>query len=329
MFLTLPIIPENTSTGTIVADIVRFRGDENLIDNNYLCQYINSPECKAQILKYSKGTTRPRINLTSIKQLLIPLPSLPEQTRIASILDIADTLRQKRRHTIHLLDDLLQSVFLELFGDPMVNPQNWPIQSIEEIAANEKSSIKAGPFGSSLKKEFYVPSGYKIYGQEQVIRDNLSYGDYFIDENLYNELIAYKVKAGDILISLVGTFGKVSIVPNNFEQGIINPRLMKITLDREIIHPLYFKYVLTSNNVIKQIVSLSHGGTMGIINLKIVKRVVLPVPPIVLQRSFVQYVNDVIKVRKKILRSSKKFDYLFRSLQQRAFKGELNNDVTN
>ena len=84
---------------------------------------------------------------------------------------------------------------------------------VEDVALNEKHSIKAGPFGSSLKKEFYVQEGYKIYGQEQVIKDDMSFGNYYISEKKYKELESCKVKAGDILISLVGTYGKISIIP--------------------------------------------------------------------------------------------------------------------
>ena len=83
-------------------------------------------------------------------------------------------------------------------------PDGWKWVNIEYLIENRKSSIKAGPFGSSLKKEFYVPNGFKIYGQEQVISGNCTYGDYYISEEKYKELENCKVKPFDILISLVG-----------------------------------------------------------------------------------------------------------------------------
>ena len=102
----------------------------------------------------------------------------------------------------------------------------WPMVEIGQIAAQQKHSIKAGPFGSALKKESYVPAGYKIYGQEQVIRGDTAYGDYYINEEKYLELESCKVQAGDVLISLVGTYGKTLIVSHDHEPGIINPRLI-------------------------------------------------------------------------------------------------------
>jgi type I restriction enzyme S subunit len=121
-------------------------------------------------------------------------------------------------------------------------PVEWIWSNIELVASDEKNSIKAGPFGSALKKEFYVENGYKIYGQEQVIRQNHEYGDYYIDEERYNSLLTCKVQPRDVLISLVGTIGKVLVLPDELEKGIINPRLIKITFNQNLMNPVFFKY---------------------------------------------------------------------------------------
>ena len=194
---------------------------------------------------------------------------------------------------------------------------------VENIALNEKNSIKAGPFGSSLKKEFYVEQGYKIYGQEQVIKDDMSYGNYYINEKKYKELESCKVKAGDILISLVGTYGKISIIPEVFEEGIINPRLMKLTPNKDIIKPDYLKFLLQSEYVGRQLKSQSRGGTMDIINVGIIRKVTIPLPHIEIQSQFVERMT-LIKEQKAIAQKSlEKSEELFNSLLQRAFKGEL------
>jgi len=110
------------------------------------------------------------------------------------------------------------------------SPDSWDICFFEDIAANTENAIKAGPFGSSLTKACYEKSGYKIYGQEQVIKGDPTYGDYWISEEKFHELESCKVSPGDILISLVGTVGKVLILPDNCKPGIINPRLVKFSL---------------------------------------------------------------------------------------------------
>ena len=110
-------------------------------------------------------------------------------------------------------------------------PSHWEMKKVSYLS----KEMISGPFGSSLKKEFYTKSGYKIYGQEQVIKDDFSYGDYYISEEKFNELKRCEIKSGDILISCVGTFGKISMVPNEFEKGIINPRLLKVSPNDSIL----------------------------------------------------------------------------------------------
>ena len=150
----------------------------------------------------------------------IPLPPLPEQRRIADLLSRADRLRRLRRVGDELSDSLLQSVFLEMFGNPISNPKGWDVFYLAELCKSS-NGIKAGPFGSSLKKEIYTKSGYRIYGQEQVIGGSFTIGDYYISKEMFEkDFKAYEVKPNDVLISLVGTFGKAIIVPKALESGI-------------------------------------------------------------------------------------------------------------
>ena len=168
----------------------------------------------------------------------------------------------------------------------VVDPE-WPMLEVGQLATQQKYSIKAGPFGSALKKESYVPDGYKIYGQEQVIRGDAVYGDYYISEEKYHELENCKVQEGDVLISLVGTYGKTLIVPHDHEPGIINPRLMKITFDELRILPEFFVAVFAQETIASQIRALSHGGTMNILSVSILKALQIPVPPLETQQAII------------------------------------------
>jgi type I restriction enzyme S subunit len=206
-------------------------------------------------------------------------------------------------------------------------PLNWTWASVEQLAEPYRNSLKAGPFGSSLKKEYYVSKGYKIYGQEQVIRQNAAYGNYYIDTDRYESLKSCTVKPGDILISLVGTIGKILILPDGIEQGIINPRLVKLSLDKEVIESRYFKFYIESSNS-KQYFSISsHGGTMDILNLNILKSLPVPIPPLEEQLTIVselerQYsiADEIEQVIELSLRQSER---LRRSILKTAFEGKL------
>lgn len=268
------------------------------------------------------GATIPHINGAALKDLQIPLPPLPIQKRIAEILDAADALKRKDRELLKKYDELAQAIFIDMFGDPVKNEKGWAVKPIKNIASNEKHSIKAGPFGSSLKKEFYKKAGYKIYGQEQVIADDLSIGNYYVDEKKFTELKSCEIKAGDILISLVGTYGKISIVPERFEKGIINPRLMKISLNKTILNPVFFKNLLKTDQMFSAIGKHSRGGTMDIINVGIISDVSVIIPPIEQQLEYVDQISN-IQQQLKIANELNLSETLFNSLLQKAFTGEL------
>lgn len=270
--------------------------------------------------KAVKGKT---LNKAKLKELMIPLPSIEVQQKIANTLDLASDLVAKRKKQLTEMDRLVQSVFYEMFGHPLKNEKNFEIASLSDLAQKNKNAIKAGPFGSALKKEFYVKSGYKIYGQEQVIRNDPQYGDYYISEEKYNELINYSITEDDVLISLVGTFGKMMIVPKKYEEGIINPRLMKISLDNKKINPIFFVKYFQTSEVLNAVNGLSHGGTMGIINTKIMKDYKMICPPVDLQQKFEADISEIELQKKLMQQSLTEMENNFNALMQKAFRGEL------
>jgi type I restriction enzyme S subunit len=290
-------------------------------DNKYL--YYLLRRLKPRIEQKGTGSTFKAISKSTLEELVLPLPPLETQRKIVAILEKAEATQRLRAEADELMQQLVQSVFLDMFGDPVRNPKGWKLMKVPEIAKDEKNAIKAGPFGSSLKKECYVKKGYKVYGQEQVIKDDLDFGDYFVSEAKYRELESYKVQEGDVLISLVGSYGHISVVPQDFQEGIINPRLMKISLNQDLVTPAYFKQLFLSKGIKAKIKGLSHGGTMDIINLSIVKQLDLPIPPLYVQQKF-ETIADKIKTNGQLgLYSELNFKNLFTTITEKAFTGYL------
>ena len=265
------------------------------------------------------GATMKHLTKPIFDALPFYLPPYEKQCEIAEVLDKVTSLISLRKQQLAKLDELVKARFVEMFGDPINNPMKWIISKIEDITAQEKNALKAGPFGSALKKEFYVRSGYKIYGQEQVICGDASFGDYYIDEEKYKELKNCAVQAGDILISLVGTYGKTLIMPDNYEAGIINPRLMKITLNKNKVTPIYFKYYFESNALKALMDANTHGGTMGILNLGIIRQMKIQVPPLSLQNQFAAFVERVDQQKQTVQQSLEKLELMKKALMQEYF----------
>lgn len=122
-------------------------------------------------------------------------------------------------------------------------PKGWCWTSIDYLVAQKNNSLRRGPFGSTIKKEYFVSDGYKVYEQQHAIEDNFELGNYFITEEKYRELSSFWLLPGDVIISCSGTIGRVAVVPSNARPGVINQALLKITLDPDVILVDYFKYV--------------------------------------------------------------------------------------
>jgi len=206
-------------------------------------------------------------------------------------------------------------------------PESWTWVGVEALAVGTSNAIKAGPFGSSLKKEHYVADGYKIYGQEQVIRNDPHFGDYYISSEHYQRLASCSVKAGDLLISLVGTTGKVLILPTNLEPGIINPRLIKISVNPEFVYGKYLKLFIESPQARAFIKEKAHGETMDVLNMTILKQFPLPLPPFEEQLAIIETVEDQLSIIDHIAadvnQKLKETFTLRQAILQKAFTGQL------
>ena len=312
------IVPENAPLGIMHPSIMKIR----LKPNVYNIEYFNLL-LKNRLKDYNKSANgsgiKMAISATELGKEMFPIPPMDEQQKVSQIFLTVDRLIVLRQQQLAKLDELVKARFVEMFGDPINNPMKWTVSKIEDITAQEKNALKAGPFGSALKKEFYVRSGYKIYGQEQVICGDASFGDYYIDEEKYKELKNCAVQAGDILISLVGTYGKTLIMPDNYEAGIINPRLMKITLNKNKVTPIYFKYYFESNALKASMDANTHGGTMGILNLGIIRQMKIQVPPLSLQNQFAAFVERVDKQKQTVQQSLEKLELMKKALMQEYF----------
>lgn len=163
-------------------------------------------------------------------------------------------------------------------SDLGIIPEEWITISIPEVISN-KDGIKIGPFGSQLKKELLTDNGYKVYGQENVYEKNMSIGERFIDKSHFDKLKSCEINSGDFLISMMGTVGKTMIVPKTFEPGIMDSHLLRLRLNEKVIHPELMQHHFSSKLLLDQVMSLSVGGIMAGLSSKIIRQIILPLPP--------------------------------------------------
>jgi type I restriction enzyme S subunit len=299
--------------------------DNTKLYSQYFAHYLNHLSDKNYFDKFLTGGTVKFINKKTMGNIEVPLPPLEQQKKIAAILDAADAYRQKTKALIAKYDELTQSLFLDMFGDPVKNEKGWEVKTIEQLVKDNKNSIKRGPFGGALKKEIFVSDGYLVYEQFHALNNDFSMARYFIDERKFQELKGFEVEPKDIIISCSGVYlGKLAIVPNNARKGIINQALLKVTLNEEKMKNNFFVFLFSHKNFREKYFDANRGA--GIPNfppMSEFKKFPFISPPIILQNQFTAHVQAIEVQKVQAQASLEKAEDLFNSLLQRAFKGEL------
>ncbi|MFH1734061.1 MAG: hypothetical protein ABIE92_05065, partial [bacterium] len=260
-----------------------------------------------------------------VERIQVPLPTLDAQKRIAHLLGKVEGLIGRRKQHLRQFDDLLKSIFLVMFGDPVSNEKGWETKTLSQLVFPGKYSLKRGPFGGTLKKEIFVDSGYLVYEQNHALNNDYSFERYYVTEKKYNELIEFKVQPYDILISCSGVYlGKLSIVPEGAKPGIINQALLKVSLDSEKMKHVFFVHVFGSPQFKNKYFPSNRGG--GIPNLPPMvemKKIPFISPPLDLQDEFTAIVEKIEVLKTHYQQSLADLRNLYGVLSQKAFKGEL------
>lgn len=246
-----------------------------------------------------EGATFKEISKTIVANIPVSVPPLPIQYQIVKELDTLSEIIEKKKKQLAELDTLAQATFYEMFGDPVKNEKGWSSQKIENIC----SSIIRGPFGSALKKEFFIKKSnlaYKIYEQKHAIKKNAFIGDYYIDERLYKMLKRFSVFPKDIIMSCSGTIGELFEIPSDAEKGIINQALLKFTLLNNKIINTYFLFLM--GHVIIN-VDRKGSGIQNIGSVKFIKEISLGIPPLSLQTQFAKRIQ-IIEMQKALIEQS-------------------------
>lgn len=309
------------------------------VNENYLQYFIHTK--KDLYRNNKKGSAIPHLDKKLFFSMPFPLPpTLAEQQRIVNRIESMfaklDEAKEKAQNVVDGFETRKAAILHKAFTGELtakwrkendVSDDSWEIVKLEDIVKKEKNSLKAGPFGSALKKDFYVSKGYKIYGQEQVLNSDENYGDYFIDEDKYKELESCKVAPNDILISLVGTIGKTLILSEKCKPGIINPRLIKISLDVNVMIPQFFTYYFGSDYCKSKYKAVQHGTTMDVLNMGILKQLEYPCCTLPEQVEIVRILDIIIEKENKAKQAAEtvleQIDLLKKSILARAFRGEL------
>jgi len=311
-------------TGYIGSTIARLRIKADVrLHTLFLGLYLRS---KFDYLRQTAtGATIPHISRSALESIPLPTVGFDDQVRIAHLLCKVEALITQRKQHLQQLDDLLKSVFLGMFGDPVRNEKGWPTKKLPEFVLPGKNSLKRGPFGGALKKEIFVETGYLVYEQNHALNNDYSFERYFVTEEKYQELIDFRVVPGDVLISCSGVYlGKLSIVPAEAKPGIINQALLKVSLDPQKIQHKFFVHVFASPQFKEKFIPSNRGGAIpNLPPMSVMKEIPFIYPPLELQDKFVKFSEKVEGLKYQYQQALLNLEAIYGSLSQQAFKGEL------
>lgn len=316
------IFEGDPKSSVTVVDVCIMRPDTSSIDPRWLMHSINFPCVRNEINRYSTGTTRKRISRKNLSKIKIPLPSLPEQKRISAILDKADVLREKSRQAIAKLDELFQSVFLDMFGDPMTNPKGWADSTKLGEVADIVSGITKGRKLNG-KKTREIPYMAVVNVQDR----HLNLQTIKTIQATEEEITKYRLIENDLLLTEGGDpdkLGRGSLWKNELPESIHQNHIFRVRLHTDKLNPYFLNWLIGSIRG-KRYFLRSAKQTTGIasINMTQLRNFPLLIPPIEIQNLFYEKMMCIEKHQLKMISHRDYLNILFASLQQRAFKEEL------
>jgi len=283
------------------------------LDERYLWHWLThvTPTLAAK----AKGATFKQVNREDIGELRITLPPLPEQRRIAEILDKADALRAKRRAALAELDTLTQSIFLNMFGDPATVLHRWPVSKLGE-------HLEFLTSGSRGWAKHYSEQGDLFLRIQNVRRDELSLDDVaYVTAPDTAEARRTRVEAGDVLLSITADLGRTAVVPKGLGNAFINQHLA--ILRTKSFVPRFLSAFLASPAGRSQVLRQNRQAVKAGLNFDDIRGFVVPFPPVTIQRKFEATAAAVAASQRAQGEAFSRLGSLFASLQHCAFRGDL------
>ncbi len=277
-------------------------------DSRYLYHYYRSPLGVSLLSSRIQATGVPHINLSLLKEFPVLLPPLPEQKRIAAILDKADAIRKKRQEAIRLTEELLRSAFLEMFGDPVTNPKGWPVKELGELGVittgSTPPSSEMGMFGGDIP--FITPGD---------LESEVAPRRYLTARGADS---VRTVRAGAALVCCIGaTIGKMGIAPI---KCAFNQQLNAIEWNNEVLDDFGYAALRLLKTAI---VGAAKSTTMPILKKSSFAQIAISVPPVAQQEAYVRIARRTSLTLEHLESSLNLSNIASTSLTQRAFSGNL------
>lgn len=287
---------------------------------DYLMYYLNYSDLN----KYITGTTRGKLTRKALADIDIIMPSLGIQKNIVKTLDKAQELIDKRREQIEKLDEFIQSVFLDMFGDPVKNSKKFMINNFGNHISVLTDYHANGSY-KILKEhvELLDEEDYALMVRTTDLENNNFYKNVkYITRDAYKFLTKTKVYGGEIIVNKIGSAGNVYLMPNLNRPVSLGMNQFMIRLNSNL-NNVYINCLFNSAAGKTLMLNKVRGAVTKSITKDAIREILIPVPPIELQNKFASIVEKTEQQKELLQKSLTEMENNFNSLMQRAFKGEL------
>ena len=251
---------------------------------DYLCYSLMFYKVDGMI----NGATRQKSTQASMRKMQIPYRKIEDQLHIVDKLEKVIGIIEKYRRELNLLDNLIKARFVEMFGDPVSNQHGY-----EKVCLSELADIKIGPFGSLLHKEDYIEGGHPLLNPSHIIDGKVAPDNKLsISDEKYNELSAYQLHVGDVIMGRRGEMGRCAVVP---DEGYLCGTGSLMIRTKGDVTADYIQKVISFPSFKKTIEDMAVGQTMPNLNVPIVSTFQIVKPPIEVQNRYYTFVAQVNK----------------------------------
>ena len=278
----------------------------------YIKLILTSPIVIEQFERKKQGVAQLNLSLKDINEISIPLPSKDKQIELAELFDKVVGVISKRNKELSALDDLIKARFVEMFGDPVSNPYGY-----DKVALSDLADIKIGPFGSLLHKEDYIDGGHPLLNPSHIVDGKVSPDDKLtISDEKYEELSAYQLKTGDVVMGRRGEMGRCAVVP---EDGFLCGTGSMFIRTKGEVTADYIQKIISFPSFKKTIEDMAVGQTMPNLNVPIVSGFQIIKPPMEVQDRYYAFAEQVNKSKVAVQKALDETQMLFDSLMQKYF----------
>ena len=283
------------------------RAGEDLLPQ-YVFQFVCSDKFTDYLVGLTAGANYPAVREDDVRNAIVPIPPLSEQSRIVAELDLLTGIIDKQNAQLKELDNLAQAIFYDMFGDPIENPKGWDVKNIGDIA-----DVKIGPFGSLLHASDYINGGHPVINPVHLKAGKIiAEDDFTVNDDMYAQMMSYVLHKNDIVFGRRGDIGRCALVSQDQDGYLCGTGSLFVRFNIHV-QPLFSIAALMQKSITDFLLKKAKGATMLNINCGIVENIPFILPPLALQQSFAEKIQSIEKqketIRVSIADTQKLLDY--------------------